>query len=366
MIGAGLGPALMSGARGPVPAAVANLIGATALPSWLTMTRASGATYFNSAGLLQTVGNDVPRFDHTIAGVALGLRREGSRINAARWCRDLTNAVWVKSNATAAKDQAGIDGVANSASSLTATAGNGTCLQTVTATSNQRTLSAYVKRLVGSGAVEMTIDNGVTWVAITIGATWARAAIPAQTVTNPVFGFRLATNGDAIAVDYVQNEIGADASSPIATTSASVTRSAETFTLGGSALTALQGAAWSMFAETYLDNTTTGSRQILTANGTYPPLLVQAAGPAIASMNASAGVTITNGNAPINAPFRAAIAGDATGRSLSAMGAASVSDANAFSAVTSATMISQGNIYLRKAAFYARRLAESELRNLTA
>ena len=164
-----------------------------------------------------------PRFDYP-GGVAAGLLIEESRTNIALWNRDLTNAAWTKTNVTAALNQTGIDGTANSASTITASAGNGTVLQAITLASSQRFQSTFTKRITGTGTVNMTTDGGATWTAITVTGSWARVSIPAQTVTNPSIGFQIVTNGDAIAVDYVQNENGAFATSPIYTTTASVTR----------------------------------------------------------------------------------------------------------------------------------------------
>lgn len=201
------------------------------LDSRITFTRASVATYFDSAGVLQTASSNVARFDYDpITLAARGLLLEESRVNLVRWNRDLTNAVWTKANATAVKDQTGIDGVANSASRITASAANGTCLQANTSGSQGRVQAAYVKRLVGTGTVDMTMDGGTTWTAIAVTGSWTRVTIPGQTVANPSSGFRIQTNGDSIAVDYVQNEsanVLAPVSSPIATTTASVTRAAD-------------------------------------------------------------------------------------------------------------------------------------------
>jgi len=197
-----------------------------------TYTRATSATYFDSAGTLQTAASGTARVG-TVPGLTtrMGYLAEEARQNDALWNRDLTNAAWVKTTATAAKDQTGIDGVASSASSLTATAGNATCLQTVVLASSARFQSAYVKRLVGSGTVEMTTDNRVTWTPVTVTSAWTRVTIPTQTLINPIFGFRIVTSGDSIAVDYVQNETGAFATSPIATTTGAVTRNADVLNL---------------------------------------------------------------------------------------------------------------------------------------
>jgi hypothetical protein len=159
--------------------------------------------------------------------VRLGFLHEPARTNACLYCRDLTNAAYVKTTATAAKDQTGIDGVANSASSLTATAPAATVLQTIVLASSTRQQSAWVKRITGSGVVNMTTD-GTTWTAIAVTAGWTRVTIPAQVaVVNPVLGFQIMTSGDAIAVDFVQNEGGTGAFSEIFTTSAAATRAAD-------------------------------------------------------------------------------------------------------------------------------------------
>lgn len=203
------------------------------------ITRASTATYFDPNGLLQTASSGTPRFSYDPVTLAsLGILVEAAGTNVILWNRDLTNAAWTKSNITAAKDQVGIDGAANSASSITATAGNGTCLQAITLGSSVRQQSAWVKRLTGSGTVEMTTDNGTTWTAVTVTASWTRVTIPVQTLANPTVGFRIVTSGDAIAVDFSQNETGAGASSPIETTTASVTRSADVPSVTGLAVSA--------------------------------------------------------------------------------------------------------------------------------
>lgn len=191
----------------------------------MVVTRTTLGAYVDSTGLAKTYGNGLIRTGD------LGLLVESTRTNVVLYNRDLTNAAWTKTNVTAAKTQTGIDGVANSASSITATAGNGTCLQAIVLASSARFQTAYVKRITGTGTVEMTMDNGTTWTAITVTSSWARVSIATQTLANPTVGFRLATSGDAIAVDYVQNENGTYATSPIATTSAATARNQDAITL---------------------------------------------------------------------------------------------------------------------------------------
>ena len=193
-----------------------------------------------------------------------GLWAHQGRTNVCLWCRDLTNAAWTKSNVTAVKNQAGADLAAGAATSLTATAGPATCLQSVTATVATRVFSAYVKRLTGTGTVEMTQDNGTTWTAITSqinSSGYTLVNIPAASVTNPIMGFRLTTSGDAVAVDFCQNEVGTYPTTPLPTTSANVTRGAvdePTFNTTASAFNAGQrilkdvfvgGGPWSFYGE---------------------------------------------------------------------------------------------------------------------
>lgn len=193
----------------------------------LTFARASVAYAQSMDGAWCSFASGVPRITNR------GFLCEPSRTNLLLYCRDLTNAAWTKSSTTAALTQTGILGDANSAALVTATGANGTILQAVTSASAARLTTAFVKRVTGSGTVEFTTDGGTTWTAITSSLStgaWFRASL-SQTVTNPSVGFRLATSGDAIAVDFVQLESATTATSPILTTSASATRAADVMKL---------------------------------------------------------------------------------------------------------------------------------------
>jgi hypothetical protein len=195
-------------------------------PSGITFTRASAAYAKRSDGIWQSFGSGVARITDK------GLLIEGSRINRALYSRDLTNPAWTATNVTVARNQVGIDGTANSACSLTATAGNGTVLQAVTNASTGRYFSIWVKRIIGTGTVEVTLDNGSTWTAVTVTAGWTRVGA-AQTLANPTVGVRIVTSGDAIAVDFAQLEDGAFPSSPIFVEGTAVTRAADIARISG-------------------------------------------------------------------------------------------------------------------------------------
>jgi hypothetical protein len=211
--------------------------------------------------------------------------------------RTLTNVAWVASNITPANDQVGADDVSNSASSITATDANGTILQTITSASAARATSAYVKRITGTGTIEMTQNNGSTWTAVTVTSAWTRITIPSATVTDPVVGFRIVTSGDAIAVDYAQLENGAFSTSAIGTTTAAVTRSADVASITGSAFSSwYRQNAVSVFSQSTKSATTTGAPFSIndgTANNRISGLIVLGSGFTAARNTAGAGTLFT-------------------------------------------------------------------------
>jgi hypothetical protein len=249
-----------------------------ASPSGLTVTRASSGYAETSDGRLVEFGANVLR--RTDKGVLV----EGSRTNLALWSRDFTNAAWVKVNVTAALDQVGVDGTANGASSLTATAGLGTALQTVISGSAARAATCYVKRITGSGTIEFTSD-GISYTDITSSlstGSWFRALVTG-TITNPVIGFRITTSGDAIAVDFAGLESAVFPSSPIVTTTASATRAADQVTAS------LSGVAYpaSLYSEFVRNGDTGGFEEILAVRNStnnYVDLYIGSGDLATASM----------------------------------------------------------------------------------
>lgn len=153
--------------------------------------------------------------------------------NNLLYCRDLTNAAWVKTNVTAALNQTGIDGQANASSLLTATAADATALQTITAASAAGCSGYFVRRAAGTGGIYFTRDGGTNWTDITSlinSSTPTLVKIENTSVTNPQVGFKIATSGDQIHVDAGINHLGTELANPILTTSATVTVNAETLT----------------------------------------------------------------------------------------------------------------------------------------
>lgn len=158
----------------------------------------------------------------TMTGVLTGATSGATRNTTA------PVAIWVATNMTVAQDQVGLDGVANSASSITATADNATIFQPITVASAAYFATAYIERLVGVGALRMTEDGGATWTDVTPpDAYWNRMSIPAQTLANPNFGLQVAISGDKFAIDLAQNENGNYRTSPMVTTTAFFSRGGE-------------------------------------------------------------------------------------------------------------------------------------------
>lgn len=203
------------------------------IQSPVTLTRASSATYFDSAGLLQTAGTNVARVDYdNLTLVKKGLYIEGAMTNVCLRSDDLSDAAWVKTNCTAAKNAIGLSGGANTCSTVTATGASATILQSFVHGSGTRCGSMYIKRKTGTGTVEMTVDNGTTWTVVSLDGTWKRFFVAQGTLTNGVFGLRITTSGDEVLVDGCQyeNPLGSSdwlPSSYIPTAGSSVSRSAD-------------------------------------------------------------------------------------------------------------------------------------------
>lgn len=153
--------------------------------------------------------------------------------NTALWCRDFTNAAWVKDGVTPLLNQVGIDGQVNSCSLLTATKDNAKVYQTITAASSSGCAGVFVRRSIGTGRVWFTRDNYTTLLDITDlinSGTFTLCAIENTSVLNPVVGFELETSGDAIIADAGINHLGTEIAGTIFTTSTAVTVNAETLT----------------------------------------------------------------------------------------------------------------------------------------
>ena len=185
---------------------------------------------FNAAGLLVNYAATLPVFDYGPmgGGACRGINIQNTTSMPLLWNRDLTNAAWTKTDVTAAKDAVGLDGSANSCSTLTATAIGGKVTQAVTLASSLKCFYFYIKRKTGTGTVSLTMDDGVASTDITsqINSSTFTLAYMSQTLANPVVGIIFGTSGDEVIVDCGAIDIsnGNIPSSPYISTTAAVSR----------------------------------------------------------------------------------------------------------------------------------------------
>ncbi len=182
----------------------------------------NGNTVDGSGVVTEAIGDAIPEAD------MFGVFMELEAANNVTEPRDFSHADWIKTTVTAVQDAVGIDGTTN-ASTLTATAGNGTCFHTFTVLSAEFTTSFYVRRKTGTGTIEITDNGGANYTDITslINSSTYTLVSVTRTQANPQVGFRIVTDTDAIEVDAAQIEEGAVPTSPILTGGATRTSSQE-------------------------------------------------------------------------------------------------------------------------------------------
>lgn len=146
---------------------------------------------------------------------------------------DLTNVEWTATTMTVTKDQTGMRNDANGACKLVATAGNATVIaNAITDASDDQLTRWFIKRVTGTGVVEITVDGGSTWEDVTTEvdstAGFNECLEDQAALTNPQIGIRLVTSADAVDVGNAEAHLGdlkeaVRISSPIFTAASSVT-----------------------------------------------------------------------------------------------------------------------------------------------
>lgn len=193
----------------------------TSLPGW----------GFTRAGVkwAQPVGGDWRSFASGVPAIIPGRGQsiEGVRTSLSKRSRRLDDtSYWTLSNMTTSTSQ-GVDGVAGSATRLTASGANATALGFAnTAGSAACRLAPFVRRIAGTGNIDLTLDGGSTWTTISVTSLFTRLPI-GQTLANPRVGVRIVSIGDSIDVDFANGETGAFDSSPIESDTGIVTRPAD-------------------------------------------------------------------------------------------------------------------------------------------
>ena len=120
--------------------------------------------------------------------------------NLLTYSEDTSNAAWAATNVTKA-----------STDTLTASAANGTVLQSYTATAGDYVFSVDLKRKTGTGTIQIAADSG-TYTTVTLSNDWQRFSV-GQTVAAgaKTAGIKIVTDTDAVYFRkaQLQNKTGA-------------------------------------------------------------------------------------------------------------------------------------------------------------
>ena len=218
-----------------------------ALPAGVTFTRASTATYFNSAGVMQAAASGTPRWNYDPATLALrGMLIEEARTNIWLQSADASNAAWngasgggpvvptVTGNQTTAPD--GTLTAARVVYPAVSVASSYSVLyQGPTTTANPYTFSIWMKGSVGGEQIYLSILSGAA-PRLTLTTQWQRFTFNVTTGAGTAYfmigtdlrGGQTSTPAQTIYLWGGQIEQGAFLTSYIPTTAASVTRAADT------------------------------------------------------------------------------------------------------------------------------------------
>ena len=199
----------------------------------------------------------------------LGYQAEGARADVlgatAAIRRTMADAGWVAGATMTLGSATGIDGVASAGASLTggAVEATNTILFTTVLASAARTYSAWVRRKTGTGTVRMTDNGGTNWTDITLTTTYTQFQVT-RTQANPIVGFQIATNLDAIEVDFNTIEAAAFANPTPIPVNVSKAEDALSYPTAGN-FVGTQGTA---YAE--LQGVNTGGQQNIMESTGYP------------------------------------------------------------------------------------------------
>jgi len=238
-----------------------------------TFTRASSGTFVGSNGLIQTAATNIPRFDHTSAGVCRGLLIEESRTNLCLQSEDTNSATWGKINGTISNNfGTSPDGTTNADKFVEDSTLSGKYFRQANlitiANGTVYTWSVYAKvdgrnfcsvqgdtssGFLGTASFDLlngtvgAVSAGATATIQSVGNGWYRLAVTStSTGTGVRPGFLLRTNATGTATQNYQGdgvsgvlfwgaqlEAGSFPTSYIPTTTGSVVRSADVCSITG-------------------------------------------------------------------------------------------------------------------------------------
>jgi len=420
--------ALSTGVSGSAASLDLAFAGAATLDPLVTFTRASTATFFNSAGVLTSAAINAPRFDYNPSTLAAqGFLIEESRANSLLRSAEFDNASWIKTRATVTANTATAPDGTTSADSIVedGTAANTHDLRqggiTNSATTNW-TLSFFLKAVnrtwalielqnasatsnrarawfnlqtgvVGTGNAA---GSGITYVSHSIqnvGNGWYRCVVVGTvdvsvtsiqawvegTIADNTANYDGVNGQTSVYIWGAQLEAGAFPTSYIPTTTTALTRSADVASVN--TLSPWWNASEGTFyVEGSCGSLTNSPIFVMPHDGTSnnylnTPLLTTAGLGRLAGVVGGAAWTNVNtaNSTTANTTFKSASAFKASDQAICLNAGTVATGANASVPVVTTLKLgdwrTSGNSingYLRRITYYPRRLSNAELQTITA
>lgn len=269
----------------PVPALSLNFTSGT-LDSRITFTRASGATYTNSSGVLQLATSNTPRFDYDpVTLSAKGLLIEEQRTNLLTYSEQFDNAAWVKGGScvVSANSVAAPDGTltADTITSTGSTASDNQAISLITFSVVSGSVFSFSVWLKATTPTTTTIrisnlgDGDGSSSIVNVTTSWQRFTVT-HTFTGVSTSVRAAINYQTSATTVyawgAQLEAGSFATSYIPTTTAQATRAADVAVMTGTNFSSWYNQSeGTLYAEYDINSSTTAPNNetaIATDDGT--------------------------------------------------------------------------------------------------